>query len=415
VIKRMLAVVGTSVLVLLGTVGLAGPMGAAAHADTASEAAQFLSLLNGLRAQQGVGPLGVDTRLVSVAQGWSDHMAGDHTLEHNPNLAAQAPGGWSLLGENVGYGPTVQGLHDAFVNSPHHYENMIEPSYNAVGIAVSHTSDGLIWVTVDFEAERVPQVVASQGPGVANPTAGYWQVGRDGGVFSYGAAAFHGSTGNIHLNQPIVGMAGRPDHNGYWFVAADGGVFAYDTGFYGSTGGIHLNQPIVGMAATPSGNGYWLVARDGGIFAYGDAGFFGSTGGMVLNQPIVGMASTPSGNGYWLVARDGGIFAFGDAGFYGSAAGLTGAPIVGMAHSAHGYWVAAADGGIFAFGDAGFDGSAAGATGGSSIVSIAPSASSHGYELSAANGSVYTYGDAEFDGSSAGTPLNAPIVGMATL
>ena len=31
-------------------------------------------------------------------------------------------------------------------------------------------------------------------------------------------------------------------------------------GFYGSTGAIHLNQPIVGMAATPSGHGYWLVA-----------------------------------------------------------------------------------------------------------------------------------------------------------
>src|SRR5205807_5808382 len=119
--------------------------------------------------------------------------------------------------------------------------------------------------------------------------------------------------------------------------AADGGVSACDAPFFGSTGGMRLNQPVVGMAATPTGGGYWLVARDGGIFAYGDAGFFGSTGGMVLNQPIVGMASTPSGNGYWLVARDGGIFAFGDAGFYGSAAGLTGAPIVGFAHSAHGY------------------------------------------------------------------------------
>ncbi|HEY2333312.1 MAG TPA: hypothetical protein VGH94_15450 [Acidimicrobiales bacterium] len=29
-----------------------------------------------------------------------------------------------------------------------------------------------------------------------------------------------------------------------------------DAGFFGSTGDIHLNQPIVGMAATPSGNGY---------------------------------------------------------------------------------------------------------------------------------------------------------------
>src|SRR5205807_7495162 len=99
----------------------------------------------------------------------------------------------------------------------------------------------------------------------------------------------------------------------------DGGIFSFgDAAFLGSTGGIRLNQPIVGMSATPSGRGYWLVARDGGIFSFGDAGFFGSTGSIRLNAPILGMASTPTGGGYWLVARDGGIFSFGDAGFFGS-------------------------------------------------------------------------------------------------
>ena len=64
---------------------------------------------------------------------------------------------------------------------------------------------------------------------------------------------------------------------GYWLVASDGGIFAFgDAGFHGSTGDIHLNQPIVGMAATPDGQGYWLVASDGGIFTFGAAGFHGS-------------------------------------------------------------------------------------------------------------------------------------------
>jgi len=72
-------------------------------------------------------------------------------------------------------------------------------------------------------------------------------------------------------------------------VASDGGIFAYgDAVFYGSTGSIHLNKPIVGMAATPDGLGYSLVASDGGIFAYGDASFLGSMGGTPLNQSIVG-------------------------------------------------------------------------------------------------------------------------------
>jgi hypothetical protein len=74
-------------------------------------------------------------------------------------------------------------------------------------------------------------------------------------------------------------------------VASDGGIFNYGAAkFYGSTGAIHLNAPIVGMAATPDGGGYWLVATDGGIFGYGDAQFYGSTGAIHLNAPIVGMS-----------------------------------------------------------------------------------------------------------------------------
>jgi len=32
-------------------------------------------------------------------------------------------------------------------------------------------------------------------------------VASDGGIFAYGDAAFHGSTGSLTLNKPIVGMA----------------------------------------------------------------------------------------------------------------------------------------------------------------------------------------------------------------
>ena len=60
---------------------------------------------------------------------------------------------------------------------------------------------------------------------------------------------------------------------GYWLAAADGGIFTFgDAGYFGSTGAIHLNKPIVGMAATIDAGGYWLVASDGGIFTFGDAG-----------------------------------------------------------------------------------------------------------------------------------------------
>ena len=134
--------------------------------------------------------------------------------------------------------------------------------------------------------------------------AGYWLVGSDGGVFSFGDANFFGSMGGKHLNAPIVGMARTPFYSpspgqmphpgaeGYWLVGSDGGVFSFgDAGFYGSMGGKHLNAPIVGMAPTPDGHGYWLVGADGGVFSFGDAGFYGSMGGKHLNAPMVGMSA----------------------------------------------------------------------------------------------------------------------------
>jgi hypothetical protein len=128
---------------------------------------------------------------------------------------------------------------------------------------------------------------------------GYWLVASDGGIFSYGDAAFYGSRGGQPLNQPIVGMAATHDGGGYWFVARDGGIFSYgDAPFLGSTGGTPLNAPIVGMASAPQG--YWMVASDGGIFNFGTS-FFGSMGGQSNPNPIVGMAAMPDGSGYWIL------------------------------------------------------------------------------------------------------------------
>ena len=76
-----------------------------------------------------------------------------------------------------------------------------------------------------------------------------------------------------------MGIAATPDGHGYWEVASDGGIFSFgDAAFYGSMGGKPLNQPVVGIASDASGLGYWEVASDGGIFNYGDAGFLGRPG-----------------------------------------------------------------------------------------------------------------------------------------
>ena len=83
----------------------------------------------------------------------------------------------------------------------------------------------------------------------------YWLVGQDGGIFAFGDAPFAGSTGNMKLNKPIVGMAPSFDGKGYWLMASDGGVFAFKTAqFLGSMGATHLNRAVNGVAAVGCGS-----------------------------------------------------------------------------------------------------------------------------------------------------------------
>jgi hypothetical protein len=304
----------------------------------------------------------------------------------------------------------------------------VEPSPNVVGFGYLNDVacvDGSGCFSVGFAVlgggnnTTVIQTLIEQLVLPAAGNQGLLVSGSDGGVFTFGDAAFSGSMGGTHLNAPVVGVAPTPDGGGYWLVAADGGVFTFgDAGYFGSMGGTHLNAPIVGMAPTPDGGGYWLVAADGGVFTLGDAGYFGSLGGTHLNAPIVGMAPTPDGGGYWLVASDGGVFSFGDAAFSGSMGGghLT-EPMVGMAPTPDGggYWLVAADGGVFTFGDAGFYGSVPGQgiTRPAAIVGVASTVDGGGYWLVGADGAVYAYGDASFMGSLVGLGLAAPITGVA--
>jgi hypothetical protein len=245
-----------------------------------------------------------------------------------------------------------------------------------------------------------------------SPAPGYWEVAADGGIFTYGGAAFHGSLGGQTLPSPVVGMAATPGGEGYRELEADGLVSAFGDATPESTGtgdlravgigspsnGVYLeafgggqvltqagsfatftgplaplNAPIVGIAVATNGSA-WLAASDGGVFGIDTAPFFGSMGGTRLNAPIVGMAATPDGGGYWLVGSDGGVFSFGDAAFYGSMGGRhLNAPVVGVAPTAdgQGYWLVAGDGGVFSFGDAPFLGSLAGSHLNAPIVGIA--------------------------------------------
>jgi uncharacterized protein YkwD len=143
--------------------GLAATIAPAAHADSGSEEAQFLALTNQLRSSLGIQTLTPNAQLTSIARNWSAQMASQGTISHNPSLTSQAPSNWQQLGENVGMGGAVGVIQTAFINSPHHYENLAKGSYNQVGIGVVD-SNGTIFVTVDF-------MYAPTGGGSSAPSA----------------------------------------------------------------------------------------------------------------------------------------------------------------------------------------------------------------------------------------------------
>ena len=88
----------------------------------------------------------------------------------------------------------------------------------------------------------------------ASGSPGYWLVGADGGVFSFGQARSYGSVPGMKIHvHDIVGMAADPDGAGYWLVGADGGVFSFGTAhFHGS---LNKNVGARGHIVTIAGAG----------------------------------------------------------------------------------------------------------------------------------------------------------------
>ena len=284
---------------------------------------------------------------------------------------------------------------------------------NAANFAVTYTS-----ASGDFTVTGGPV----NGP---PPTYGYWLVGSDGGIFTFGSATFYGSTGNLRLQRPVVGISPTANKGGYWLVASDGGVFAFgNAGFFGSIPGIglnpagsglphSLNAPIVGMVPSSDGGGYFMVASDGGVFAFGDARFEGSCPGIGgCSGAAVAVVPDASGNGYWLITQSGNVYTFGDAPFYGTP-GAQGSPVTSAVRTADGkgYWILLANGTVDAYGDAVFRGSPVGSVGGfNPATAIFADADGGGYWVASAAGAVFPYGDAPNDGSMAGTHLNGSII-----
>jgi predicted ribosomally synthesized peptide with SipW-like signal peptide len=127
----------------------------AAWADRDSDETTFVAQINALRAATGVAALRTDAGLTSKARVWAQTMADRNTIWHSV-LSDGITADWQKLGENVGMGGTVDGLHIAFVNSLHHYENLVDPAFDSIGVGVVRAGDTL-FVAEEFMQTRAPK------------------------------------------------------------------------------------------------------------------------------------------------------------------------------------------------------------------------------------------------------------------
>lgn len=129
------------VLALVGAFLSVAPAGA--------QSQTFVDLINNERVAAGMAPLAVHGSLTSGAQSWAQQMAQTGNLVHDANISASVSG-WTKLGENVGTGASVGVIHGAFMNSPQHRTNILDPSFTHIGVGVVVDLNGQIWVTQRF-------------------------------------------------------------------------------------------------------------------------------------------------------------------------------------------------------------------------------------------------------------------------
>jgi len=141
---------------LAALAGVVPVVAAPASARAGGDEARFVALINELRAGKGLAPMIQDPTLAATSCTWTDHMAATATLAHDPNLGteiAAAEPVWTKAGENVGVGGDVTSLFQAFVASPGHYRNLVDPAFTRIGVCVTWMPDGVrMYTTQRFVA-----------------------------------------------------------------------------------------------------------------------------------------------------------------------------------------------------------------------------------------------------------------------
>jgi uncharacterized protein YkwD len=195
------------------SLGLAATICLGLHADaqrpagdaTTTVAEQYLlAAANQERAALGLPLLHRDPLLARAAVQHAREMAAHGTISHQfpgeAELSARASGAgvrFSVVSENVGEAPSAVKIHDMWMHSPHHRDNLLDPAVDSAGISVI-ARNGQLYAVEDFartvrtvsleEQESAIAALVAQ-PGVAvDSSAGTTSAARQTCAMSTGYA-----------------------------------------------------------------------------------------------------------------------------------------------------------------------------------------------------------------------------------
>lgn len=145
-------------LVLVLTLTMAvGQMKTASASAPGVDQVSALALLNMDRTKNGLAPLIYNAELAKLAEAYAEDMINRQFFAHN-NPEGLTPfdrmnrNGISYrhAGENLAVNDSVGAAQIAFMNSPTHRENILNPNFTEVGIGVKVASNGKYYVVQEF-------------------------------------------------------------------------------------------------------------------------------------------------------------------------------------------------------------------------------------------------------------------------
>ncbi len=131
---------GTTFRFIMALLALAfGAVTLSSCESTESDRLAVIGAVNWTRAQNGLPALAEHVTLSMKADAWAVQLRDECNIRHS-TLSDGAPPEWRKLGENVGRGGNIEQVHTAYLNSPGHRANIVDPSFTSMGA-------GAVWGT----------------------------------------------------------------------------------------------------------------------------------------------------------------------------------------------------------------------------------------------------------------------------